>query len=123
MKVALVHDWLTGMRGGEKCLEEIVSFIGKTTLRESAALMHFCSILITNDSGLLHLAASINTSSISIFGPTAPWDKAPIGGKHKFLYKQLPCSPCYKYGEFSECSHITCLQSITPEEVFDKIRE
>lgn len=103
--------------------EQVFNFIGKTTLRESAALMHFCSILITNDSGLLHLAVSVDTPTISIFGPTTPYDKAPISDKHKYLYKGYPCSPCYSYGKFPDCKERKCLADIKPAEVYREIEK
>lgn len=102
---------------------EIISFVNKTTIRETSALMSLCSVIITNDSGLLHLAISVNTPTVSIFGPTAPYDKVPLSEKHQFLYKYLQCSPCYKYGKFPNCRTLECLKSITPEEVFNKVKE
>jgi lipopolysaccharide heptosyltransferase II len=103
----------------------VINLAGKTTLREVAAIMKKCSLVITNDSGLLHLAAAAGTNTISLFGPTAPWDKVPISlrNTHFFFYKNYSCSPCYKYGKFPHCKEISCLRSIHPEEVFCKIAE
>lgn len=102
---------------------EVIDFVGKTTIREAAAVMSLCSVMITNDSGLLHLAASVNTPTLSIFGPTAPYDKVPIGEMHSFLYKSLECSPCYRFGKFPNCIKVDCLKSIKPDEVFEELKK
>ncbi|PKN02206.1 MAG: lipopolysaccharide heptosyltransferase II [Elusimicrobia bacterium HGW-Elusimicrobia-1] len=101
----------------------LVNFIGKMDLRQTAAIMKICQIVVTNDSASLHLAGAVGTNTISIFGPTPPWDKIPLGNNHKYFYKKLPCSPCYKYGKFPKCRGISCLRSIKPDEVFQKVKE
>jgi len=103
----------------------VINLAGKTTVREVAAIARMCSLVVANDSGLLHLAAAAGSNTISIFGPTAPWDKVPISSKNKhfFFYKNYKCSPCYKYGNFPNCEEIPCLRDIHPEEVFRKIEE
>jgi lipopolysaccharide heptosyltransferase II len=101
----------------------LVNLCGKTDLRQTAALLKKCQIVISNDSGLMHLAIAGGSRTISLFGPTPPWDKLPADDKHVYFYKNLPCSPCYKDGKFPDCQAISCLEAITPEEVFQKVKE
>jgi len=102
---------------------KIVNLIGKTNLRESSAIMKMCRVMIANDSAPLHLAAAVGIKTISIFGPTAPYDKAPIGKEHFYFYRELICSPCYKYGKFKKCKTLSCMKLIKPDEVFRKVKE
>jgi len=112
---------------GEKIKAEIstsqlFNYIGKLDLRKTAALIRNCSLFISNDSGLLHLAGAVDTPTLSFFGPTTPWDKVPPGEKHFYFYKNLPCSPCYKYGKFPDCETQSCLREISPEVVFRQVQ-
>ncbi len=101
----------------------LINLCGKTTLRQTAALLKKCDIVISNDSGLLHLAIAVETKTISIFGPTPPWDKVPLGNEHIYFYKNLSCSPCYKNGKFPKCQTLSCLQTIPADEVFQKVND
>ncbi|AVB77136.1 glycosyltransferase family 9 protein [Methanococcus maripaludis] len=103
-----------------------VSAIGKTTLKQSAALLKKCNIVVCNDSGPMHLAASVNKKVLSIFGPTHPCEKAPLHKKSTFLWKQVGCSPCYDlWGKFPKpCPYgKKCMENITVEDVFDTIQK
>lgn len=99
--------------GAQRCMNTV----GTLSLRQTAALLQQCSVLVANDSAPMHLAAAVGTSTVSLFGPTAPYDKAPRGGKHHFLYHAQMCSPCYRYGEFPDCRKRKCMKHITVDEV------
>lgn len=73
----------------------VVDLTGKTTLRELAYLMSLSSIVITVDSGPMHIAAAMGVPVIAIFGPTAPWRTGPYGKIHSIIRKEMPCSPCF----------------------------
>ena len=103
--------------------KNLINLCGCLSLRETAALMKSCKLLVANDSAPMHLASSVGTPVISIFGPTAPYDKAPMGPGNYYFYEALACSPCYKYGKFAECASLKCLSSIAPGKVFEKIAE
>jgi len=96
-----------------------ISLAGTASLRQSAALLSLCSNFITNDTGVMHLAAAVGTKVTAIFGSTNPvWTK-PWGEKHRVIYKQEPCSPCYQ----RECrfGHYDCLKKIVIADVSDVI--
>ena len=100
---------------------KFVNLIGQTTILQAAALMALCDVVVTNDSGLMHLAAAAGAPVISIFGPTDPLLKAPLGEKHMFLYAHLSCSPCYQSGKFPDCKTQECMQKISVDEVLKAV--
>ena len=83
-------------------------------LQIAAAISH-CSVVVTNDSGPLHLATALAVPSVSIFGPTDP-DRTVIPGATRVLRKPFACQPCYK----RDCPlmHHRCMREITVEDVF-----
>ncbi|MGV1098492.1 lipopolysaccharide heptosyltransferase I [Thiovibrio sp. JS02] len=76
--------------------EKAVNFAGKTTLKGLAALYERAALLITTDTGPMHLAAAVDTPVIALFGPTAPWRTGPLGPQHTVLRRDLSCSPCLR---------------------------
>jgi len=94
-----------------------ISLAGAASLRQSAALLSRCSNFITNDTGVMHLAAAAGTRVTAIFGSTNPaWTK-PWGEKHRVIYNGENCSPCYK----RECKygHYDCLKKISVKDILD----
>lgn len=98
----------------------VVDLTGKTSLAEAAAIMKGARLVICNDSGLMHLAAAMNTPLIAIFGPTPPEELKPLTSASVTVWKGegLECAPCYHDGVFPDCGHRTCLKRITPAEIF-----
>lgn len=89
---------------------------GRTTLGQLAALLAKCSVLITNDSGAMHVAAATQTPIIALFGPTDPAKTSPYGVRHRILRQGVECSPCL----LRECpiDH-RCMNAIEVREVLD----
>lgn len=91
-----------------------VNCAGKTTLKGLAALYQRAALLITTDTGPMHLAAAVGTPVVALFGPTAPWRTGPIGPQHRVLRRELACSPCLK----KSCEHNhECMDGITVDMV------
>lgn len=91
---------------------------GELNLRESSAMLSLVPSFITNDTGVMHLAAASGSKVTAIFGSTNPVWTGPWGEGHRIIYKQEPCSPCYK--RECRCGHYNCLKKITPDDVFAK---
>jgi len=96
-----------------------LSLAGKTTLGQLTALLKKTNLLITNDSGPMHLAAALGTRVVAIFGPTDPRLTGPYGKGHLLVRKQIPCAPCRR----KVCKEHTCMENITPEEVLKAVKQ
>jgi lipopolysaccharide heptosyltransferase II len=94
---------------------------GKTSVKQVAALIERCDMLICNDSGLMHAAVAVGTPVIAIYGPTDIRRTAPLGAGNRVIRRDLACSPCFKLegdDQVHMCPHHDCLMTITSEEVF-----
>ncbi|MDD6088683.1 MAG: glycosyltransferase family 9 protein [Desulfovibrionaceae bacterium] len=79
--------------------------VNSTTLRELAALLGECRMLMTGDSGPMHLASAVETPVLAVFGPTVrAWGFFPEGSENRILEKTLPCRPCSLHGN-AVCPH------------------
>ncbi len=74
-------------------------------------------LVLTVDSGAMHIAAATQTPLVVLFGPTSPGRTGPYSPKSDIIQKNISCSPCFK----RRCSHKSCLNEISVEEVFEKI--
>jgi len=101
----------------------VASFAGKTTLRELLVLYSLADILVTNDSGPGHFASLTAINSIVMYGPETPALFGAIGGRFQAIHPQLACSPCVNVfnHRFSPCRNNLCMQSISVEEVYEKV--
>ena len=87
---------------------------GKTDLMTLAALYEKADLVISTDTGPMHLAAAVETPVVALFGPTAPWRTGPYGGHHRVIRIKTACSPCFK----RNCDRPSCMQQIDSETVF-----
>jgi heptosyltransferase-2 len=92
-----------------------LDFGGKTSLSEAIDVMSLCDTFISNDSGLMHIAAALNKKLIAIYGSSDPQHTPPMSAKAVIEYLGLKCSPCFK----RECPlvHLNCLRNIKPTQV------
>jgi hypothetical protein len=89
--------------------------MGATTVSELAALLARCQVLVTNDTGPMHVAAAVGTRVVDIStGPVFVHETGPYGDGHFVIESRLDCFPCVAG---SECCHIACRDDITPEDV------
>lgn len=75
---------------------DMLNLAGVTTLQETVHLLSQCRLVISNDSGLMHVAAALNVPTIAVFGSTNPVTTSPSGEKTAIVRKEAPCSPCLK---------------------------
>ncbi|MEO5357128.1 MAG: glycosyltransferase family 9 protein [Nitrospirae bacterium YQR-1] len=103
---------------------QAANYCGTTTLRESAMLLKGAKALITADSGLLHVAVALNIPTVSLFGSGIEKKWGPKGKNHTIINKNLPCSPCTKFGYTPSCKYNqTCIRQITVDEVLINCRK
>ena len=98
--------------------ENSVNLCGKTTLGEAIALIKRCNFFVTNDSGLMHIAAAFNIPMVAVFGPTNHVITRPLSNNSRIVRHSVSCSPCLK--EMCPTDH-RCMLSIVPEEVWEQM--
>ena len=96
--------------------DAIHNWCGNTSLDEAIALIGMSKAVISNDSGLMHVAAALKTPQVAIFGSSDPAHTPPLSDKAKVIWLNLPCSPCHK--RVCPLGHLKCLNDILPEQVF-----
>jgi lipopolysaccharide heptosyltransferase II len=98
--------------------ENCVNRIGRTSLDELIEELRACDLLLTNDTGTMHLAALLGVPTISIFGSTEPRMTAPLGAGHTILRHHVECSPCF----LRECPiDFRCMKAVSVEEVTEAV--
>jgi ADP-heptose:LPS heptosyltransferase len=115
---------VVGGKGDEEAGQGIVdggiglNLAGTTSLAETAAVISRSLLMVSGDSGLLHIAVGLGVRTVSLFGPGIEKKWAPRGGIHIVLNRRLSCSPCTRFGYTPRC-HIgaRCLADIGVEEV------
>ena len=98
-----------------------VDLSGKTELGEAMALIERCHLFVTNDSGLMHVAAALDVPLVAIFGSTNPIATGPLGINSRVVQIPMECSPCLK----PDCpeGHLNCMDQISVKMVFKVVRE
>ena len=119
--------WLLGSKKDAEVATEIqnlcagmcVDLAGRTTLDQAIDLMSFASRVVSNDSGLMHIAAALDRPMTAIFGSSSPDYTPPLSPRAKVIYLGIACSPCFR----RECpyGHLDCLVQIKPEQVLDSL--
>lgn len=119
--------WLFGSQNDRQIGSKIVAsgnsrvknLCGKTSLVDVVDLISMTSAVITNDSGLMHVAAAAGVPLVAIYGSSSPGYTPPLTDRAEVIYLNVECSPCFErscpYG------HTKCLYEVKPEEVIDKI--
>ncbi len=106
--------------------QDVVNFCGSTSLFESAAIISFAQIVLTPDTGMMHIAAALGTPTVSVWGNTVPefgMTPYPASPKHKILeIKPLKCRPCSKIG-YHQCpkGHFQCMLDISSEHILNTL--
>lgn len=99
-----------------------VNLAGTTSIAATAALIAKSSLLVSGDSGILHLGVGLGIPTVSLFGAGIAKKWAPKGAIHKVINRNLPCSPCTLFGNTPVCSYrVRCLNEITVSEVYGAI--
>jgi heptosyltransferase-1 len=101
--------------------ERSLNLAGQTSLPEMVEWLRRCDLMVTNDTGPMHVAAALGKPVVGVFGPTEPRRTGPYGQLDGVIQQQLPCVPCLK----SRCRWsrpMECLTTISPATVFDAVQ-
>jgi heptosyltransferase II len=119
--------WITGSQKDREIGEKIIALgnadtrnlCGITDLSDAVALLSCASLVVTNDSGLMHVAAALDRPMLALYGSSSPDFTPPLSPKAQVLKIELPCSPCFK----RECplKHFKCMKNLTPQMVAEHI--
>lgn len=102
---------------------QVQSFMGRTSLQETASLIKRCDAVIANDSGPAHVAAALGTPTLVLFGPTKMSKNIPLGDKVKAVSLDLDCSPCQYSERWKACDDWRCMNELTVERVLSNLFE
>lgn len=98
-----------------------INLIGKTSLLDALRILSFAKLVISNDSGLMHLTAALDRPLIALYGSSSPEFTPPLSVKAKIIYLNLSCSPCFK--RVCPLIHFNCLKQLTPQIVLSAIED
>lgn len=124
---------LTGAKADEHLLKSLIalpfaqSFIGKTTIEQNAAIIKECDLMISGDSGPLHIATALNVPSIGLYGSMPVNRTGTYGKKCTSIQSKFPCVPCNrrkcKYIKNTNKIYTPCMDSIEPNEIIKNIEK
>ena len=112
----LIDDMLGGLG------PSVLRLDGQTTLKVLAAVYRFATVVVSTDTGPMHLAAAAGTPVVALFGPTAPWRTGPYGEGHVVLRAGVSCSPCFSRScKTTDLDPMACMNRITVEQVAEAV--
>lgn len=121
--------WIFGSPKDKPVADEIMALTdqrcihlaGRTRLDEAIDLLALASLVVSNDSGLMHIAAALQRPLVALYGPTSAQFTPPLHPKAKMLTLKLPCQPCFK----RECplKHQQCMRDLQPNKVLNAMTE
>jgi heptosyltransferase-2 len=120
--------WLIGSAKDREVAETIVALgnsatrnlCGSTDLNDAIALLSCAQLVISNDSGLMHLAAALDRPMLALFGSSSPQFTPPLSSEAMVVKLDIKCSPCFK--RVCPLGHFNCMNHLTPDRVWEKIQ-
>jgi ADP-heptose:LPS heptosyltransferase len=105
-----------------KKTDRIINLAGKTTIASLLVILNNCDLVISVDSGIMHLASLTQTPLIALFGPESPFIYGPRSRTATSIWQGLKCSPCLKTSneKITLCKNNVCMKKIAPEMVYQE---
>ena len=101
-----------------------LNLAGRTSLTGTAAVIAGARLLVSGDSGVLHIGVGLGVPTVSLFGPGISPKWAPRGEGHRVISLGLACSPCTRFGTTPACPHgVRCLRDVGPDAVHGAVRD
>lgn len=101
--------------------EQLANLCGLTNLGEAIDLLSRADVVVSNDSGLMHVACAVAAPVVALFGSTTPAMTPPLGERHLVLEQQLDCRPCFKRS--CPLGHLNCLKLTTPVAAAEAVQD
>jgi len=97
-----------------------IDLAGRTRLEDAIDLLAAAQVAVSNDSGLMHIAAAVGTPVVAVYGSTSPENTPPLTERRELVWLNLDCSPCHK----RECplGHMNCLNTLDARRVEEAVR-
>lgn len=114
-----VHEQSLGEEVVRIAGKQVINLCGRTRLEEAVDLLALVDTAVTNDSGLMHLAAAVGVKIIAIYGSSSPDYTPPLTGQAQIAYLRLSCSPCFE--RVCPLGHTNCLNHITVDDIRRRI--
>ena len=94
------------------------------TVQELAAVIGQIDVLVSGDSGPVHIASALGVPAVTVYGPTSPVRWGPISARHEVIWHRPPCAPCSNHGSARcpENRDLECMKSVRPEEIVAAVR-
>ncbi len=121
--------WLVGSNKDGSVAESIISasggaavdLCGKTSLTDVVDLLSRAQVMVTNDSGLMHIGAAVGTKIVALYGSSSPHYTPPLTDRKVILYRELECSPCFE--RVCRYGHYRCLRELEVDSVEMAVKE
>ncbi|EKD73343.1 MAG: hypothetical protein ACD_45C00355G0008 [uncultured bacterium] len=114
-------DQVVAARIMELTEQRCINLTGKTRLEEAVDLLSLATVVVSNDSGLMHITAALQKPLIAVYGPTSASFTPPLHKQAKVLSLSLSCQPCFQ--RTCPLEHQRCMQALQPEKVVNAMAE